>query len=213
MSRLCASNAADSRGVHRTTAHRRNAIPPRQLPARATLAGRQRPQLRKHRRTSGPRLLPGSTPNNASNPQAEAHDQGSRHDKIRKSAGGIAALSALIAAIAVPALAETEDADQRTSATGIDWHACADTDFKYMQCGSIQVPVDWAHPHSGRTTLALVRRPADDRAHRQGTLLLNDGAGGSSIEQLRLAMHIGMPNVAGAMTQKFDLVAVDTRPS
>ncbi|MER5462453.1 alpha/beta fold hydrolase [Streptomyces sp. NPDC002668] len=130
----------------------------------------------------------------------------------RKNARWIAALSALIATtIAVPALAQTEDADHRTSANGIDWHACADTDFKHMQCGSIQVPVDWSHPQAGSTTLALVRRPADDRAHRQGTLLLNDGAGGSSIEQLRLAMHIGMPNFAGAMTQNFDLVAVDPR--
>lgn len=68
-------------------------------------------------------------------------------------------------------------------------------------------------PPLRQDALALVRRPADDRAHRQGTLLLNDGAGGSSIEQLRLAMHIGMPNVAGAMTQKFDVVAVDPRPS
>ena len=130
----------------------------------------------------------------------------------RKNAGWTAALSALVATtIAVPALAQTEDADHRTPANGIDGHACADTDFKHMQCGSIQVPVDWSQPHVGSTTLAVVRRPADDRAHRQGTLLLNDGAGGSSIEQLRLAMHIGMPNFAGAMTQKFDLVAVDPR--
>ncbi|WP_405595331.1 alpha/beta hydrolase [Streptomyces sp. NBC_01410] len=132
--------------------------------------------------------------------------------RIRKSARWIAALSALaVTIIAVPALAQTEDADRRTPAKGIDWHACADTDFKHMQCGSIQVPVDWSQPHAGSTTLALVRRPADDRAHRRGTLLLNDGAGGSSIEQLRLAMHIGMPNFAGAMTRNFDLVAVDPR--
>ncbi|HET6355727.1 alpha/beta fold hydrolase [Streptomyces sp.] len=130
----------------------------------------------------------------------------------RKSARWIAALSALaVGIIAVPALALAEDADQRTPSKGIDWHACADTDFKHMQCGSIQVPVDWSHPDSGSTTLAVVRRPADDRAHRQGTLLLNDGAGGSSIEQLRLAMRIGMPNFAGAMTKNFDLVAVDPR--
>jgi hypothetical protein len=37
-------------------------------------------------------------------------------------------------------------------------------------------------PRVGSLTLAPVRRPADDQAHRQGTLLLNDGAGGSPIE-------------------------------
>ncbi|MER6426054.1 hypothetical protein [Streptomyces sp. NPDC001137] len=56
-----------------------------------------------------------------------------------------------------------------------------------------------AHPRAGSLTLALVRRLADDQAHRQGTLLLNDGAGGSSIEQLRLAMRIGLPSFAGGM--------------
>ncbi|MDF9817020.1 alpha/beta fold hydrolase [Streptomyces sp. SPB162] len=130
----------------------------------------------------------------------------------RKKSGLIAAaLTALVATIAVPALAQSEDTDRRTLAGGIDWHACADTDFPNMQCGSMQVPVDWSDPHAGSTTLAMVRRPADDRAHRQGTLLLNDGAGGSSIEQLRLALRVGLPNFAGAMTQDFDLVAVDPR--
>ncbi|MGW3036688.1 hypothetical protein ACWDCB_36445 [Streptomyces sp. NPDC001178] len=48
-----------------------------------------------------------------------------------------------------------------------------------MQCGTLRVPVDYAHPRVGSLTLALVRRLADDQVHRQGTLLLNDGAGGS----------------------------------
>jgi hypothetical protein len=50
-----------------------------------------------------------------------------------------------------------------------------------MQCGTLRVPVDYA-PRVGSLTLAPVRRSADDQAHRQGTLLLNDGAGGSPIE-------------------------------
>ncbi len=120
------------------------------------------------------------------------------------------ALVALAAAAVVPALADGSDSGHRPPAA-IDWHACTDADFQQMQCGSIRVPVDWAHPGGDTLTLALVRRPADDRAHRAGTLLLNDGAGGSSIEQLRLAMHIGLPKFAGDMTQKFDLVAVDPR--
>ncbi|MBN0048552.1 alpha/beta fold hydrolase [Streptomyces actuosus] len=132
--------------------------------------------------------------------------------RIRRHTGWIAtALSGLLATLAVPALAQPEQDARPTPATAIDWHTCTDADFRHMQCGSIQVPVDWSHPRAGSLTLALVRRPADDRAHRQGTLLVNDGAGGSSIEQLRLAMHVGLPHFAGAMTQKFDLVAVDPR--
>ncbi|MER8186904.1 alpha/beta fold hydrolase [Kitasatospora sp. NPDC094015] len=123
--------------------------------------------------------------------------------------GAVAAVAA-VATTAVSAIAYTEGGDLRPAAT-IDWHACTDSDFRQMQCGSIRVPVDWSHPDAERISLALVRRPADDQAHRKGTLLLNDGAGGSSIEQLRLAMHIGMPKFAGDMTAKFDLVAVDPR--
>ncbi|MFD7613710.1 alpha/beta fold hydrolase [Streptomyces sp. NPDC059828] len=130
----------------------------------------------------------------------------------RKYAGWIAASTGtLVTALAVPALADPEQSDRRTPVSAIAWHACADTDFRNMQCGSIQVPVDWSRPSAGSLTLALVRRPADDTAHRKGTLLLNDGAGGSSIEQLRLAMRIGLPDFAGAMTKQFDVVAVDPR--
>ncbi|WP_225321099.1 alpha/beta fold hydrolase [Streptomyces luteolifulvus] len=113
--------------------------------------------------------------------------------------------------LALPALAQPEQGNHRTPASGIDWHACADTDFQHMQCGSIRVPVDWSHPRAGSLTLTLVRRPADDQEHRQGTLLVNNGAGGSSIEQLRLGLRMQLPSFAGAMTQRFDLVAVDPR--
>ncbi|MFE2548202.1 alpha/beta fold hydrolase [Streptomyces sp. NPDC059355] len=132
--------------------------------------------------------------------------------RIRKRAGWTAAaLSVIATTLAVPAVAQPESGDRPASASAIDWRDCADADFKQMQCGTMRVPIDRAHPGSGNLTLALVRRPAEDRAHRQGTLLLNDGAGGSSIEQLRLAMRIGLPKFAGDMTRKFDLVAVDPR--
>ncbi|MET8449048.1 alpha/beta fold hydrolase [Streptomyces sp. NPDC005209] len=136
-----------------------------------------------------------------------------RRSLNRKYAAGIAAaLSAVATTVAVPALAESAEGNHRTPAGGIDWHACADPDFKDMQCGSIRVPVNWSRPRAGSLSLALVRRPADDPAHRQGTLLLNDGAGGSSIEQLRLAItKVHLPTYAGAMTHNFDLVAVDPR--
>ncbi|GHF34202.1 alpha/beta fold hydrolase [Streptomyces fumanus] len=115
------------------------------------------------------------------------------------------------AALATPAAAAPAQGRAATPASRIDWSACSDTEFEGMQCGTLRVPVDHAHPRAGTLTLAMVRRPADDQAHRRGTLLLNDGAGGSSIEQLRLAMRIGFPSFAGAMSRDFDLVAVDPR--
>ncbi|MEU2879942.1 alpha/beta fold hydrolase [Streptomyces sp. NPDC007070] len=121
--------------------------------------------------------------------------------------------TALVAAATLATPAAAAPAQQRTAAPAsrISWSACSDAEFQGMQCGTLRVPVDYAHPRAGSIGLALVRRPADDRAHRKGTLLLNDGAGGSSIEQLRLAMRIGLPSFAGAMSRDFDLVAVDPR--
>ncbi|MGV9274987.1 alpha/beta fold hydrolase [Streptomyces griseosporeus] len=115
-------------------------------------------------------------------------------------------------AVATPAQARAvTPATPATQASRIQWTACSDTEFEGLQCGTLRVPVDYAHPRADSLTLAMVRRPADDQAHRRGTLLLNDGAGGSSIEQLRLALRIGFPAFAGAMSRDFDLVAVDPR--
>jgi pimeloyl-ACP methyl ester carboxylesterase len=115
------------------------------------------------------------------------------------------------AALATPAIAVPAQAQAAAPATRISWNACPDAEFEGMQCGTLRVPVDYARPRTGSLTLALVRRPADDRARREGTLLLNNGAGGSTIEQLRLAMRISFPSFAGAMSRTFDLVAVDPR--
>ncbi|MUN38290.1 alpha/beta fold hydrolase [Actinomadura litoris] len=97
------------------------------------------------------------------------------------------------------------------AAQGIAWRACADAEFAGLQCGTMRVPVEWSTPRGAQIELALVRRAAGDPARRQGTLVLNNGAGRSAIEQLRLAMRSGFPELAGAMTQRFDIVAIDPR--
>jgi pimeloyl-ACP methyl ester carboxylesterase len=53
--------------------------------------------------------------------------------------------------------------------------------------------------------------PADDTAQRVGTLLLNNGPGSSSIEQLRYAMRAELTSLNGALTRRFDVIAVDPR--
>ena len=93
----------------------------------------------------------------------------------------------------------------------ITWEPCADMTLSEAECGELVVPVDWAAPDGEQLTLALARRPATDQDDRIGTLLLNNAAGGASIEQLRLALAIELPAFAGALTDRFDLVAVDAR--
>ncbi len=68
--------------------------------------------------------------------------------------------------LATPAVAAPVQPQMAAPASRISWTACSDTEFEGMQCGTLRVPVDHAHPRAGSLTLALVRRPADDQAHQ-----------------------------------------------
>ncbi|MEY9895797.1 pimeloyl-ACP methyl ester carboxylesterase [Catenulispora sp. MAP12-49] len=116
------------------------------------------------------------------------------------------------AAAAVGAAVTALPADAVTPAyagPGITWSPCTDPDFHGMDCGTLKAPVDYAHPGGPQVTLSMVRRSATDKAHRVGTLVLNDGAGGSSIEQLRYALRFGLAGTP--LAQRFDVVAMDPR--
>jgi len=47
-----------------------------------------------------------------------------------------------------------------------------------FECGTVQVPLDYNDPNGATISLALVRLPATDRAHRIGSLFLNPGGPG-----------------------------------
>ncbi len=63
-----------------------------------------------------------------------------------------------------------------TDGPGIAWQPC--TDFPTDVCGSLDVPLDYAHPGRGTIRLQAEMRPADDPAHRIGTLILDPGGPG-----------------------------------
>lgn len=57
----------------------------------------------------------------------------------------------------------------------IDWRDCGS-----FQCGSIKVPLDYQDPSGRAITVEVLRRPANDRADRVGSLLVNPGGPGVS---------------------------------
>ena len=88
----------------------------------------------------------------------------------------------------------------------IDWAPCPGAET--TQCGTLRVPVDWAHPNGPKLSVAVARRPAADPAHRIGTLFFNPGGPGDG----------GVDNVMAAETYfsetlraRFDIVSVDPR--
>ena len=77
-----------------------------------------------------------------------------------------------------------------------------------VECGTLDVPLDYADPSKGDITLALIRRPAGDPDARIGSLLVNPGGPGvSGVGFLRSASTLFSEDVR----DRFDLVAWDPR--
>jgi pimeloyl-ACP methyl ester carboxylesterase len=77
-----------------------------------------------------------------------------------------------------------------------------------FQCATAPVPLDYARPRDGTISLALIRLPATDPAHRIGSLFTNPGGpGGSGVDFIR-ADGASFP---AAIRARFDIVGFDPR--
>ncbi len=59
-------------------------------------------------------------------------------------------------------------------ASSIAWTDCGDG----FRCATAVVPLDYDRPHGTTISLALIRLPATDPAHRIGSLFVNPGGSG-----------------------------------
>ena len=76
-----------------------------------------------------------------------------------------------------------------------------------FQCGSVTVPLDYAHPIAGTIDIALNRYPATDRANRIGSLLINPGGPGvSGVDWVRDSAF-----AFASLNRRFDLIGFDPR--
>lgn len=88
-------------------------------------------------------------------------------------------------------------------AGSITWTSCG-TRF---ECGTVKVPLDYAHPDADSIDIALIRKRATDPAHRIGSVLTNPGGpGASGIDFLR-----GEASAMTNLNRRFDLVGFDPR--
>ena len=86
----------------------------------------------------------------------------------------------------------------------VTWTACED-DF---QCASYQVPLDYNNPSGEAITIKMLKSPAKDPTHRQGTLVVNPGGpGASGIELAQYAASLVSREVLAA----YDIVGFDPR--
>lgn len=85
----------------------------------------------------------------------------------------------------------------------IDWTPC-ERDF----CGTLEVPLDYAHPAAGSIRLALLKVPAQDPAARIGSLVVNPGGPGGSGVDFAAGGSLQFGN---ALSAAFDIVGFDPR--
>ncbi|MFI6298535.1 alpha/beta fold hydrolase [Nonomuraea sp. NPDC050790] len=107
---------------------------------------------------------------------------------------GLACTGVLLATVVVT---------QPAQASAFAWKPCQ----KELECGSVQVPVDWDRPSGRKITLPLVRLPATGAHRRIGTVFaLPGGPGGSGIEDLEKK-----GGAFAQLRQRFDVVSFTPR--
>lgn len=92
------------------------------------------------------------------------------------------------------------------------WRACPYPGVPAaLQCATLTVPVDYAHPARGSTHVIIDRLPAADQAHRLGSLVFNQGGPGDSGTQLVAAEALGLRVFSSGVRDDYDLIGYDPR--
>jgi len=123
--------------------------------------------------------------------------------RTHRFAGGL--LAAVIAAGYIPA-GTSEAAAAPPPRFSVDWVACPEAPT--IQCGKMQVPVDWSKPRGVQITLAAARRPADTPSRRVGTLFYNPGGPGDGAAKYIVAADLIF---SATLRDRFDIVGLDPR--
>ena len=86
----------------------------------------------------------------------------------------------------------------------VAWSPCGGT----LQCGTVAVPLDYAHPDGTTIQIAVARQPAEDPSARIGSLVINPGGpGDSGIDDLHSELSVLTPG----LLDRFDIVSFDPR--
>lgn len=124
-----------------------------------------------------------------------------------------AALMAGLGVLTAPASAAATTDDHVTTGglrpAPINWQPCPEQpDDPTVRCGTVQVPIDWAHPHGATFPLAVAKRSATDPSHTVGPLFVNPGGpGGSGVDFALAANQFFSQNILA----HFDIIGWDPR--
>ena len=98
-------------------------------------------------------------------------------------------------------------ADYRPST--VAWAPCPENPA--LQCGVLQLPVDYGNPSSKQFGMAVIRAPATGPGERIGVVIVGPGGpGGSGVDTVLNTVALGIPVVA-RVRQRFDVISFDPR--
>jgi pimeloyl-ACP methyl ester carboxylesterase len=107
--------------------------------------------------------------------------------------------------------ASTAEADAGLSAYDhqrLQWAACTGIDDPRLQCATVRVPLDYAHPERRAISVTISRLPATDPARRRGVLLTTGGGPGGAGVPLPLQLS---QTLDPAVSATYDLIGFDMR--
>jgi pimeloyl-ACP methyl ester carboxylesterase len=121
---------------------------------------------------------------------------------------GLLLAPALVLGVLAVAPTGSAAGPRETPAAGyrISWTRCPDR--PEVDCGTVQVPLDWARPRGEKISLALARHRAGDPQHRIGALFVNPGGPGGGGAQIAIAAD---QILSADLVARFDIVGVDPR--
>ncbi len=99
------------------------------------------------------------------------------------------------------------------TAEPIPWSPCEVVDGLGggLECGVVEVPLDYDDREKGTIPIAVARRPANDAKPLGVLLLLPGGPGDSGIETLRVLTLAQITGIPPSMMRRFDIVSFDRR--
>lgn len=93
----------------------------------------------------------------------------------------------------------------------IQWGPCPDGSPSGLDCGQLEVPINWTDPDGDKTTIGMNRLNATNPANRIGSLIFNPGGPGEVATVICTLHAAGVPAFSDALTQNFDIVCPDPR--
>lgn len=99
------------------------------------------------------------------------------------------------------------------SAFEINWHPCSNDLPERLECGGLEVPIDWNKPEEGNVTLVLsrVRATTNTPSERRGSLVINTGGPGAPAFHTCTWQVLGSPTYSEAIARHFDIICADRK--